>query len=1152
MTQKVVEFYMDTLKHYTKKLNKDKVIILMQVGEFFEVYGLIYPDGRKEGNIWEFCDNVNLKVAHKPQEVYNNPAIQVFMGGVGESYINPYIQKAVDRFGWTVVIFEQSRVGNGSAKFERKETSIISPGLNINSDSSTFSNITMIIYIEQVKTYYKSRQEQDGLANTNLKTIRNDLRNDHRNDRQINIGMSFIDCISGANGIMAINNSSTSDISIPFDELLKLLTIKNPNELYIYIQNYDSISDEDLINALHLFNYQFKIIRDTIDDKYSNLQYQSKILDSIYKKHRGILDILQQLDIEGPEHNYSRIALNLLLEFVINHDKTIIEKLEKPEIMLNSDKYLMLANNCLEQLDIIDNMKAEEARKSSAKRISLLDLLDNTKTPLGKILLRQRLSIPITSCDILESRYKMINELETLHNSYMSVGNASKDKYGSPLHQLRLCLTGLKNIDNYLRKIITQKIQPLDISSYLESLEKCCKVYEFVKNMVEATGQSIQSKIQSLLPNDEIYATFTKLCNTFKTDINLDALQNANVWSAIESNPFNKGVSSKLDELQSEIDNDKGFLDSLILELSKIVDPKYNSATSKSVIFIGENASKGIHIYTNKARKDILEAHFAKPNTSTIIGNYQLTKKDIKYTQLKESKWEIEIVYLKTSNGTLRANIERMGRFAKSEFIIWLQNKVISCGGEDGEDSNDNSCIDSLTQMSRFISEIDILQSNVCNAVEKGYTMPILSNGDTTETRSFMKAENLRHPIIEHIMTTTKYVPNDVSMGIDGTDGILLFGVNAVGKSSLMKSIGINIIMAQAGMYVASSKFVYKPYKYLFTRIRNNDNLYAGLSSFEVEMKEFKVILKYANEDSIILGDELASGTETQDATALVASGIGLLAKRKCSFIFATHLHFLADMHYIKDLSNVKLCHMAVELDPTNNKKLVYSRKIHNGSGPKSYGILVCESMDLDYDFIVKAKEIRESMNTHNTTPHNTTPHNTTLQIANASIGSKYNSEKIISMCEVCNINIACDVHHINQQCDANHNNLIDNPEYGIFNKNKLWNLVALCKECHQCVHNSPSQLEIKGYVSTSVGTELKYKWLKNDNTIHNTNTINNENELKSKNGNSINSSIDTLSIIRQTIIEMKKAKHTPKKIQFDLQRYYNVNMTQQKIREYV
>ena len=64
-TQKVVEFYIETLDNYSKKLNKDKVALLMQVGEFFEIYGLIYNDGRRVGNIWEFCDNVNLKIAEK-------------------------------------------------------------------------------------------------------------------------------------------------------------------------------------------------------------------------------------------------------------------------------------------------------------------------------------------------------------------------------------------------------------------------------------------------------------------------------------------------------------------------------------------------------------------------------------------------------------------------------------------------------------------------------------------------------------------------------------------------------------------------------------------------------------------------------------------------------------------------------------------------------------------------------------------------------------------------------------------------------------------------------------------------------------------------------------------------------------------------------
>jgi len=1160
MSQKVVEMYFESLKEYKKKLNKEKIALLMQVGSFFEIYGIIHENGTKEGNIWEFCDNVNLKIAKHPQEVYNNSKIQVLMGGVGEAYINPYIQKAVDRFGWTIVLFEQNKIGN-SNKYERKESSIISPGININSDSNTFSNITMIIYIEQVKTYYRGNKN----SNTTTKT----------NDYQVNIGLSFIDCLTGSNGVMSINNSPTSDISIPFDELLKLLTIKNPNELIIYVQNTNntnntnntvtSLMDEELINALHLFNYQFKIIRETVDDKYSNLNYQGKIFDTIYKKHRGILDIMQQLDIEGPQHQYSRIALTLLLEFVLNHDKTIIEKLQRPEIMLNSDKYLMLANNCLEQLDIIDNNNTfntnHNSGQESAKRISLLDLLDNTKTPLGKILLRQRLSIPITDSQILEKRYSEIAELEDLHNAYMVLGETSSiasitskisstsritnnvvnDKYGSPLHQLRMKMSGIRNIDNYLRKIITQKIQPNDIGTYIDSLEKCIKVEEYSKSLnisLSLSKSNTNTKSQSTSQSTS-NSTIQNLYNSFISDINLESLKTANIWNAIESNPFNKGICPILDELQDEIDTDKSFLDTLILELSKIIDPKFNNITSpKSIINIGENASKGIHIFTNKTRKDALEAYFAKQdkndkndkndNKCLKIGNYKITSKDIKYTQLKESKWEIDIVYLKTSNGTLKANIDKMGKIVKGEIMNWLNTKII----------DNTETLDALSELSHFISEIDLLQSNVINVVDKGYTSPKI---DTTADHSYFKAEMLRHPIIEYITKSAKYIPNDVKMNADSISGILLFGVNAVGKSSLMKSIGINIIMAQAGMYVASSKFTYKPYKYLFTRIRNNDNLYAGLSSFEVEMKEFKVILKYADQDSIILGDELCSGTETQDATALVASGIGLLSKRKSSFIFATHLHFLADMSYIKDLANVRLCHMAVELDPNNPKKLVYSRKIQEGSGPKSYGILVCESMDLDEEFIIKAKEIRKSMqNQQNNSNQANHSHNNNKSIV--SVGSKYNAEKIIGICEVCNNTVASDVHHINQQCDANHNNLIESAEYGIFNKNKLWNLVALCKECHQEVHSTPPKIEIIGYVNTSNGLELEYNNISNThNTISNIKSNSPKEKLQKE-----KRSIEILTLI----LDMKKANNKPKKIQCDLKKYHNIEITQQEIRD--
>ena len=112
MSLKVVEQYFQILKEYSEKLNKDKITLLLQVGDFFELYGLLYTNGKKTGNVWEFCDNVNLKIALKPQVVYDDPTIQVYMGGVSEAFVNPYIQKAVDRFGWTIVIFEQFRIGN--------------------------------------------------------------------------------------------------------------------------------------------------------------------------------------------------------------------------------------------------------------------------------------------------------------------------------------------------------------------------------------------------------------------------------------------------------------------------------------------------------------------------------------------------------------------------------------------------------------------------------------------------------------------------------------------------------------------------------------------------------------------------------------------------------------------------------------------------------------------------------------------------------------------------------------------------------------------------------------------------------------------------------------------------------------------------------
>ena len=1120
MSQKVVEFYLATLKEYRDKLNKSKLTVLMQVGEFFEIYGIIYPDGTRDGNVWEFCDDVNLKVAAKPQVVYDRPEIQVFMGGVGESYINPYIQKAVDRFGWTIVIFDQQRIGN-SAKFERREASIISPGVNINSDH--FSNIAMVIYMEQIRNYYT--------ASSTPKT--------NNSPMQIQIGVAFVDCLTGDNGVMSVNNTATGDLSIALDELLKLLTIKNPNELNIYIENIpvEQMPDEDLVNSLHLFNYNYKIHRGTqsksgIEEKYHKLPYQNSLLEKVYIRHRGLLDITQQLGIDGGEHTFSRIALILLIEFILKHDRTILDKLEQPDVLVSSDKYLMLANNALEQLDVLDNLRTEY--KKFNNRLTLLDLLDNTKTPLGKTLLRQRLSIPITESPVLEARYAQIGELIVLHRDHIT---KTADKYGSPLYQIRSKLAPIRNIENYLRKIITAKIGPFELVAYLESLESAQELGEYMEQQNQYQPYRFNS-IKELYPSPAARTEFSQVIELLKISLNTANLR-APVWSGVEANPFQKGISAPLDELQADIDNDRGFLDNLILALSNVLEPKWSSITGKPLIYTGENASKGIHIFTNTTRKDTLETFFAKKDAHLKVGSYKITSKDIKFLKMKESKWEIEIPYLKTSNGTLKANLDRMGKIAKVEINKWLGENITS----------QVAVLDALGIFARFIAEIDVLQSNSLAAVENGYSRPVL---DSTPGNSYLKAGLIRHPIIENIMQATAYIPNDIVLGVDAgaQDGILLFGVNAVGKSSLMKSLGLAVIMAQAGMYVAASNFTYRPFKYLFTRILGNDNLYAGLSSFEVEMKEFKVILKYSNADSLLLCDEVCRGTVMEDGTALVASALEILSRRKVKFLSATHLHNLAAMDCIKKLDNLKFYHLLVEQDMNNPAKLIYTRKLQAGSGPSSYGILVAQSMNMDIEFITRAQEIRTMIGNTSTS---TVVANATSTIG----GSKYNKDKIIAMCEICKFEKTTDVHHINQQCDANSVDLLDTFDAGIFNKNKLWNLVALCKLCHQAVHSAPPRLVIKGYLPTSDGVELAFEWVGLDDLSRTTLSSALESEL---NGNqskgikqakqSIKKKIDITPEIIKQIQEMKSNNATPKKIQFDIKRYWKLDIPQQQIRD--
>ena len=137
--------------------------------------------------------------------------------------------------------------------------------------------------------------------------------------------------------------------------------------------------------------------------------------------------------------------------------------------------------------------------------------------------------------------------------------------------------------------------------------------------------------------------------------------------------------------------------------------------------------------------------------------------------------------------------------------------------------------------------------------------------------------------------------------------------------------------MAQAGLFVPCTNFTYHPYNYLFTRILGNDNIFKGLSTFAVEMSELRTILQFSNKDSLILGDELCSGTESDSALSIFVSGLEELHKKESTFIFATHFHEVVKYDEIKELNNLELYHMEVFYN-NKERKLVYDRKLKKGT----------------------------------------------------------------------------------------------------------------------------------------------------------------------------------------------------------------------------
>lgn len=253
-----------------------------------------------------------------------------------------------------------------------------------------------------------------------------------------------------------------------------------------------------------------------------------------------------------------------------------------------------------------------------------------------------------------------------------------------------------------------------------------------------------------------------------------------------------------------------------------------------------------------------------------------------------------------------------------------------------------------LQTLAGQVAMLDVLQSFAVVAENNHYVRPLMHAGTHA-----VAVHGGRHPVVEQVLGSQQYIPNDVIMG-DDTDMLLITGPNMSGKSTYMRQLALIVIMAQAGSFVPADSADLPIFDQIFTRIGAADNLAAGQSTFMVEMMEANAALSHATASSLILFDEIGRGTATYDGMALAQAIIEYLHDHvHAKTLFSTHYHELTSLADSLDkLINVHVG--AVE----ENGTLVFLHKMMPGPADKSYGIHVAKLAGLPADLLERADQI--------------------------------------------------------------------------------------------------------------------------------------------------------------------------------------------------
>ena len=961
----LTEVYFELQQHFEKKYGAD-ALVLMEIGTFFEIYE-VNNDALKIGKAKEIAELLNIQLTRKNKAIIENSVRNPLLAGVPAVSLERYLSRLIGTKKYTIVVVKQK---GEMPNIKRYIANIISPGTNFEYQTESTENNIVSLNIDENQGIYSA-------------------------------GYAAIDVTTGKTIVNEIH-SSRDDKTYALDELFNLLQTYNTAEVVVSLSNRE-IDKEWIKSYLELNQFHT-----SFNDRRCKILYQNELFTKVYEIN-SFLSAIEYLDLE--RHPYTTEALAILIEFIIEHDELIIEKMNRP-IFLGESRYLYLGNNALEQLGVISRDRAE---------VTLLSLIDKTSTAFGKRLLKERLLSPILDKELLEARYDLSEKLMQHSESYD---------------------THLKNIydlERITRRIKLKKLHPVELTYIMMSLESITKL------LIDATQNGIEYE-ESL--GNEVSEFYLHLKQTF----NLNVCARFRI-EQINDNIFKDGIYPAIDNILTKQKNEIRKLEQVSEHIDALFEKEKLIKTAKnSYADIGYLESEGYSVNLTKNRFTMIEKEL-KASFVTINGEHHFFK-DFQYKHLKNA---VKI------NSKLFEEVTQSVETHQVKLISLVKQRYLQ-----SLDEIEKRFSHLMEELIVFIANIDVAISNVKCSKSMNLTRPII-----VEKTNAYEAIGLRHPIIESNEESGVYVPNDIYLGEGITtkhnhitlnasegqkiNGILLYGINSSGKSSLMKSIGLSVILAQSGFFVPATELKLGMYDKLFTRIVSQDNLYKGLSTFAVEMMELKNIFNRATQRSLILGDEISQGTETESGLAIVAGAILKLLELKSTFIFATHLHQLRNIEPLQKIDSLILLHLGVKYDEEEDT-LIYNRQLQLGMGSSLYGLEFAKSLHMDENFLKNAYNIREDL----------LGKTSKLKQLTSQKRSKYNKTLYVTKCALCEENVE-DIHHIQPQLLANDAGMI-----GAMDKNHKYNLIPLCKKHHLMVHEK--KIQISGFVMTSKGLKLHYE----------------------------------------------------------------------------